>query len=44
MVAVRWLLQPNERWRAAPDAERARRAPVVKALARLYTTKAKQSA
>jgi len=42
-VALWWLLQPNGRWRAAPDAERDRRAPVVKALSRLFT-KAKQSA
>jgi len=31
-VRVVWLRQPNKRWQGAPDAVRARRAPVVKAL------------
>lgn len=38
-----WLVQPNERWRDAPDTERHRRLSVVKAMLRLFTTKAKKS-
>lgn len=31
-VQVVWLRQPNKRWQGAPDTDRARRLPVVKAL------------